>query len=77
MPEEEESIDAMLETLAEAKESDTDRSNRDCCENCEMISGTTSVKTKERGRRELHYCRKCDRLLSTDEYEKWRAIRTW
>lgn len=68
-------IEEMLDTLEEAKEVHEGRRERRCCTNCDMITEGTRLNSKKDGRMELHYCADCERLLTTNEYERWRAVR--
>jgi len=64
-------IDEMMTHLDSARRRHEERG----CDNCGIVDGSTRVTVKTKaGNRDLHYCSKCGRLLSTREYEQWNEM---
>ena len=74
MTEESPDIDDLLDTLEETKRGRKETRDRDRCDNCRRITESTDVTIEDRGRRSLHYCATCERLLTTREFERWKAV---
>lgn len=68
-------VNKMVKNLEQAKEIDHSDIDSDMCTSCGEIDQDTRVTVKEKGGRDLHYCSKCERLLSTEEYKRWLATR--
>lgn len=68
-------VNKMVKNLEQAKEIDHSDIDSDMCPSCGEIDQDTRVAVKNKGGRDLHYCSKCERLLSTEEYKRWLATR--
>ena len=68
-------VNKMVENIEQAEPIEDSDEDSDMCTSCGEIDQSTRVTVKDKGGRDLHYCSKCERLLSTDEYERWLAIR--
>lgn len=71
-------VQSMMRHLEAARNRQIERKNSDRCPNCRTVNGSTDVTLEERtSGRDLHYCEKCGRLLSTREYQRWKDEHTW
>lgn len=68
-------VEDMMRHLDEAKErQQNERENS--CDNCREIDSSTRLTVKDDQRdRDLHYCSKCGRLVSSTEYTRWLQTR--
>lgn len=63
-------LTTMMQHLDEARSENVDA--EDGCENCAPVTENTKLMAKSKqGPKNLHYCARCGRLLSTDEYREW------
>lgn len=68
-------IGEMMKHLDEARRRRQEQKSEQRCENCRIIDGDTKLSANTKyGKRDLHYCARCDRLLSSEEYQKWLKI---
>lgn len=68
--EEQKELTTMMQHLDEARAGKADQEGG--CENCTPVTADTRLMAKtDQGSRDLHYCARCGRLLSTDEYREW------
>lgn len=65
-------VTAMMQHLDDARELREESASDDDCDSCHRIDDTTRLSVERKvGGRDLHYCASCNRLLSSDEYQRW------
>lgn len=68
---EEQTTKRMMQHLEKARQNRDIK--KDGCENCSTIDSSTGLSaTDDHYNRDLHYCAQCGRLLSAEEYQRWR-----
>ena len=71
--EEQKELTEMMQHLDEARAGKADREGG--CDNCAPVTADTKLMAMtDQGTRDLHYCARCGRLLSTDEYREWTGM---
>lgn len=68
-------IEEMMAHLEVAKQHHQEERSDSSCENCNPIDSETTLSIETAvGDRDLHYCTRCDRLISTREYKYWKRV---